>query len=210
MANRSSASTVVQSRLPSTEIAKKIIGDLKSYTWPTQNPAINALRSFERRLSEADEGVLEELGRNVYQAAVGNAWRAVEYLETLRSEPGRVPEAFCRGILLEGFVNEAGEFRFKGHQECHKQLRAALTMVTNLDQAAAQRVTERLVEDIKSATPKEEHSAFRQKEIGADEWLAKECEDLGDETVKELLLRVARSIGDYLQRFPIEEEGDLI
>ena len=114
VANRSSASTVVQSRLPSTEIAKKIIGDLKSYTWPTQNPAINALRSFERRLSEADEGVLEELGRNVYQAAVGNAWRAVEYLETLRSEPGRVPEAFCRGILLEGFVNEAWEFRFKG------------------------------------------------------------------------------------------------
>ena len=91
----------------------KIIGKLKSYTWPTQNPAIVGIMSLDWSNVSADDAFV--LGRNVYQCACGGENRAKEILDNLRKELASVPEQraidLVNGMFFEVYFNSEGEFR---------------------------------------------------------------------------------------------------
>jgi hypothetical protein len=85
--------------------ADAIVEALKSYNWYTQNPAVLQLRKLlkDPRVSDLQ---LFILGRNLYQAACGSAWRASDmltHLDTLAANG----DADTIGILFAGCLFEA-------------------------------------------------------------------------------------------------------
>lgn len=91
----------------------EIIRALKSYTWGTQNSAVIKLLDLNWSKISADEAFV--LGRNLYQCACGNEFRAVAILDDLRREFAAVPEQqaldLVNGMFFEVYFNSAGEFR---------------------------------------------------------------------------------------------------
>lgn len=64
--------------------ADKIIDELKQSNWYVQNPAVEriAIAAVDPETTDDQRFVI---GRNLYQAACGNAWRATKFLPTLRA-----------------------------------------------------------------------------------------------------------------------------
>ncbi len=62
--------------------ADKVISELRSINWYIQNPAVQRLPDavMDATTTDAQRFLL---GRNLYQAACGNAWRALDFLDTL-------------------------------------------------------------------------------------------------------------------------------
>ncbi|MHB1185314.1 MAG: toll/interleukin-1 receptor domain-containing protein [Desulfobulbia bacterium] len=91
----------------------KIIKALKSYNWPTQNPAVVKLLALDWSTISSDEAFV--LGRNLYQCACGTERRAEAALANLRRELASLPEDraidFLNGMLFEVYFNSSGEFR---------------------------------------------------------------------------------------------------
>jgi hypothetical protein len=91
----------------------KLIGKLKSLTWPTQNPAVD---SFD--VSQAAKYSIDSLfviGRNIYQAACGNSHRANAYIADFVARTSGLAhdkrKAVLDGMLFEVFFDSRGEIR---------------------------------------------------------------------------------------------------
>jgi hypothetical protein len=93
----------------------RLIAALKTYNWYTQNPALDAFTTEEARDCTSDE--LFVTGRNVYQAACGNANAAITYIVQFRNKTDGLEEIQCKaildGILYEIFFNSQGLHRAK-------------------------------------------------------------------------------------------------
>ncbi len=91
----------------------KIITDLKSYSWYTQNPAIQKLIALNWDGVSADDSFV--LGRNLYQCACGGEHRACEFLKNIRRELASLPVEravdLLNGMFFEVYFNSEGEFR---------------------------------------------------------------------------------------------------
>lgn len=91
----------------------EIIRALRSSNWYTQNPAIQRIREIrDESYSPAQWFVL---GRNIYQAACGNAQKALEFLRNLDIELSRFPEEtavhLLTGMVFEVYFDREGKFR---------------------------------------------------------------------------------------------------
>lgn len=95
--------------------ADRIVKDLESHNWYVQNPAVSALTTVGagRVHRECNDEMQEALGRNISQAADGNARFASSFLLSLGANQALWPDSFIKGILFEFFVNEEQEIRFK-------------------------------------------------------------------------------------------------
>ena len=111
--DKSSAILILNSSLPLFRLYEKIIHDFKSYDYYIQNDVAKLLKTID--LTLFDENQLEEIGRNLLQAADGGSWTSKRilnfYLENMGDE--KIPLSLIRGILFEVFINENNEFRFK-------------------------------------------------------------------------------------------------
>lgn len=91
----------------------KIVTDLKSYNWYTQNPAIEKLISLNWESVSADDAFV--LGRNLYQCACGGERRACAFVKDLRRELASIPKNratdLLNGMFFEVYFNAEGEFR---------------------------------------------------------------------------------------------------
>lgn len=113
MINNISLELVFNSSLPLIIKFNRLIYDFKSYDFYTQNPAAKLLKTLD--LSKFDDNQLEELGRNLYQSADGGSWESKSTIDYyLNNFDGDSKEyQLIKGCLLEIFVNEKNEFRFK-------------------------------------------------------------------------------------------------
>jgi len=93
----------------------QIIVSLRSHYWYTQNPAVSKLATFDFRATEKDE--LFVLGRNLYQAACGDATNAVHYFSQLHTRLSKLPDEVAfhmlNGILFEIYFDSHSRFRLK-------------------------------------------------------------------------------------------------
>lgn len=91
----------------------EIIRDLRSHNWYVQNPAIAAIKEIRQEQFEPRQWFV--LGRNVYQAACGNAQKALEFVKNLDIELSRMPDDsathFLSGMVFEIYFGREGEFR---------------------------------------------------------------------------------------------------
>lgn len=96
-----------------------IIKSLKSHNWYEQNAAIAKLQKTD--LSVAEKDSLFVLGRNIYQAACGNAHVAIDFLDSLDahfSTMGRnVVFHILNGMLYEIYFDSKGRKRETGKVE---------------------------------------------------------------------------------------------
>lgn len=91
----------------------EIIDGLKSHDWYQQNPAISKLTS--KRLEDASKDECFVLGRNVYQAACGGSNEAEDFLRSLSTKLGRLPDEvgfhLLNGMLYEIYFDSHGRKR---------------------------------------------------------------------------------------------------
>jgi len=90
---------------------KEIIEEINVHNWYVQNPAVQRLSSNGL---PPEVGVAFVLGRAIYQAADGSAWRAAEYLESFAqnaNDPSDSHQAFLAGAAYEIFFHHDGQFR---------------------------------------------------------------------------------------------------
>jgi len=108
----------------------KIIGDLKSNTWPIQAPAVRSI--FELDWSTLDKDQIFVLGRNIYQCAEGGERNAHSILIDLRNKLARIPPNaaahLLNGMLFEAYFDKTGKFR--GHKLKCRYLRRVLELQT--------------------------------------------------------------------------------
>ena len=98
-----------------------IIVGLKSHNWYVQNDVIGYLIENQKEIVQScnsDLDVLFVLGRNIYQSAVGSAFGAISFLDSLST---RLPDwdikskqALVDGMLYEVFFDSSGSIRPKG------------------------------------------------------------------------------------------------
>lgn len=108
--------TALADRLFVIDPAKKshrIIAGLKTWNWFKQNPALKLLdRDSAQKMSKNS---LFVIGRNIYQAACGNADGAKEFLQDFMSVTSGYSEenrkAILDGMLFEIFFNKDGKLR---------------------------------------------------------------------------------------------------
>jgi hypothetical protein len=95
--------------------ANKVITDLDSHNWYTQNPAAFALGSAGAEgIEPCDSSVLEAIGRSLLASANGEANDAVALISRWRyRDGGQWPAALIKGMLLETVLREDGTFRVK-------------------------------------------------------------------------------------------------
>ena len=93
----------------------EIIRAIKSYNWYTQNPAIDKIRSIRDESFSASAWFV--LGRNIYQAACGNAQKAMDFMANLDIQlsrfQGETAQHVLAGMLFEIYFNSKGEYRQK-------------------------------------------------------------------------------------------------
>jgi hypothetical protein len=87
-----------------------IISRLESRNWYKQNAAVGEIAKDVVAIASKND--LFVLGRNVYQAACGDANSAKEYLRDLKSELGRLPDVasfhLLNGMLFEIYFDSKG------------------------------------------------------------------------------------------------------
>ena len=94
----------------------KVIDDLSSHDWYTQNPAANAVEhAGHSGVAELSPDNQVRLGRSILQAADGQSNGAAAVLAKVEQSVEHYPRDFVLGIFLECFTNELGQFRLKKH-----------------------------------------------------------------------------------------------
>lgn len=92
---------------------QNIVTDLKSYSWYTQNPAINRINQFNIEMADKDD--LFILGRNIYQSACGDSGNAVAWMENIENNLKRLQDNtaihILNGILFEIYFDSNGDLR---------------------------------------------------------------------------------------------------
>src|SRR3546814_15633998 len=109
--------------------ADQAITDLKTHNWYAQNPAVQKLDLLiaDPATSDTQRFIL---GRNLYQSACGNAWRATQYLSELAgkahgAQADKVAILFA-GPLFEPYYGPPGHMRTPlTHQLPHTPLAPA-------------------------------------------------------------------------------------
>jgi hypothetical protein len=90
-----------------------IIRRLKSHDWYKQNHAITLIKPIIFTDSNINE--IFVLGRNIYQAACGNAWSAIEYIRNIRTNlslfTGEIQYHLLNGLIFEIYFNSLGKLR---------------------------------------------------------------------------------------------------
>jgi hypothetical protein len=130
--------------------ASRIIADLKSYSWYTQNPAIEVLKNGGREsIAALDDAAQQRLGNNVLQSADGGASSARKFLDEIAEDPLPWPVPFVAGLVAECFVNDENQIRFKT-----KRANDALLSVRALAAAGKRKVIEDVVARIAQGKPK--------------------------------------------------------
>lgn len=94
----------------------KLIQNMRSYTWPTQRPAVESL--LELDLTKLSSDAVFVLGRNLYQCACGNERKAMSVMTDLRRELAKLNDEeaalhLLNGMLFEVYFDKNGEFRGK-------------------------------------------------------------------------------------------------
>src|SRR5690606_26031882 len=93
---------------------EELINELKSSNWYAQNAVIEVIEGLgPQKINSLDSNYLIELGRNVLQAADGNARTAIDFVVTLSRDSKEWSSAFIEGIFLETFINHKNQIRFK-------------------------------------------------------------------------------------------------
>ena len=131
-------------------VVPKIVDGLKSRNWYSQNPAVNALRDAgPAAVATLPPAVQVDLGRNLLQAAEGDAVQAKAFVASL-TEPEPVwPPSVIEGVVSECFVNEDGQVRFK-----REALDAAVRALVNVPPLERGPIVSRIADAIASGTPK--------------------------------------------------------
>lgn len=92
-----------------------VVEELKSYNWYIQNPAITRIISLNDESFSRDSWFV--LGRNIYQAAVGNSQRAFEFIDNLERNLDKFSDEVAihllAGMVYEIYFDSKGEFRDK-------------------------------------------------------------------------------------------------
>ena len=89
----------------------EIISGLKSYTWDTQNAAVNKLRRIYKIITDKND--LFVIGRNLLQAAQGGAFdcqKEISYTN-LRKYTWQGENHVLNGILYEMYFDKSNQFR---------------------------------------------------------------------------------------------------
>lgn len=91
----------------------EIIRALKSHNWYTQNPAVGRIKAI--RTEPFPPTAWFVLGRNIYQAACGNAQKAMDFMVNLDIQLRRFPEEVGQyilcGIVFEIYFDSQGVLR---------------------------------------------------------------------------------------------------
>ena len=125
---------------------QRVIKDLKTYNWDSQNDAADALYDLNMdNLSSIDIKLQEELGRNVLQAAEGNSWRSKDFINYISNK--NYPLKFVYGLFAETLVNENGKFRLKS-----RFFKTILFLA--LKHSQNDRIIQDLLKEINSSVPK--------------------------------------------------------
>lgn len=91
---------------------KEIVEDLKSYTWPVQEKAIQKLGSVDYEETGGNE--LFVLGRNIYQAADGKCFAAQRFIDDFeknRRIPDQAKKHLLNGMAFEIYYNSDNQLR---------------------------------------------------------------------------------------------------
>ena len=90
-----------------------VIRELGSHNWYRQNPAVTQLRILRDGMFSKKAWFV--LGRNIYQAACGNAQKALEFVRDIDIQLGRFPNDVANhilsGALFEVYFDSQGKFR---------------------------------------------------------------------------------------------------
>jgi hypothetical protein len=90
-----------------------VINDLKSHNWYAQNPAVAAATPDLIGTATKDECFV--LGRNLYQAACGDANSASAFVASLKASLAKMPAStgfhILNGMLFEIYFDRLGRFR---------------------------------------------------------------------------------------------------
>lgn len=94
----------------------KLIQAMRSYTWPTQRPAVESL--LELDFSKLSADAIFVLGRNLYQCACGHERKAMSVMTDLRRELAKLDNEeaalhLLNGMFFEAYFDKNGEFRGK-------------------------------------------------------------------------------------------------
>ncbi|HEY1539543.1 MAG TPA: hypothetical protein VGF63_09110 [Solirubrobacteraceae bacterium] len=189
-----SSERLFTSDLPLRTYLPRLIHTLETHTWDVQNTAIPPLRNAgPAQVADLGEDDQEALGRNVMQAAEGNAWSAIDFLEDLGHGPGRWPQAFVRGIVLEPFANEDGGLRLKT-----RQMRSALGTLRVVPAIEREALVDAIVEAVATGKPR------RASQFGSERPEATGVlRDLGADAAMVRLIEVA----DALDAVPTPERA---
>ena len=126
------------------------IEGLKSHNYDTQNVAVDLIvSSGPDRTNALIDSEQEELGRNILQAAEGNAWKAIEFLTDLRNDVMSWPLGMLRGIVLESFISEQNCIRLKV-----RHLKYVLAALDLVDGKSRDNLINGVVSSVSSATEK--------------------------------------------------------
>ncbi len=128
----------------------RIIADLKSHNWYTQNPAIEVLKNGGREsIAALDDAAQQQLGNNVLQSADGGASSARTFIDEISEDSLPWPVPFVTGLVTECFVNDDNQIRFKT-----RAAKDALLSIMALAAAGKRRVIEEVVARIAQGKPK--------------------------------------------------------
>ncbi|WP_095129148.1 caspase family protein [Pseudomonas sp. Irchel s3h14] len=102
----------------------EIIRNLKVYTWSVQNSALTQLTPETSRKFRKDN--LFVIGRNIYQAACGQAREATHFIDNFPSKMRELVEikrkALLDGMLFEVFFDSNGDLRKSAKDRCFNRL----------------------------------------------------------------------------------------
>ena len=139
------SSKLYKSNLSLSLCVNRILQDLGTKNYYIQNPAVEFIElcGFEQvGLLDLEKQCL--LGRNILQAAEGSAIKAESFITDLSVNPDSYSFNFIEGIVLECFVNENDEIRFKFN--C---LEIVLEIVDKLNADEQRKILNNLEENIK-------------------------------------------------------------
>ena len=127
-----------------------LISLLKSHNWYQQNPAIALILSNgPDQAAKLEEIQQVELGINILQSAEGMSQSAMIFLDKLSTEVKSWPLNLIRGIVLETFINENLEIRFK-----ERNLDKVIRILEGLNKRNRDRIIHEVVELIEKGSPK--------------------------------------------------------
>ena len=142
-------STLRATRLKLATCFRRVIDALKEHDWYVQNPAVALVESWgPEQVAQLSEMEQVELGRNFLQAAEGKANAASRFLVGMSRDASSWPLCVVRGLLLECFVNERKEIRFK-----EKHLERVLDAIGGLPDDSQQQIVDVVVTAIEQGTP---------------------------------------------------------